>query len=68
MIVMDLLGGSEEVIELVASGPTVRSVARGRAVLPASLTETIFSYLARRGAARGADTSVSPAPGRVGMP
>jgi DNA-binding NarL/FixJ family response regulator len=67
VIVMDLLGGPEEVIEFVESGcsglilkdtttehflATIRSVSRGGSFLPTSLTGTIFSYLARGAATR----------------
>ncbi len=71
LIVMDLLGGPEEVVEFVESGcsglilkntttehflATLRSVSRGGSVLPAALTETIFSYVARVAATRDADS------------
>ncbi len=71
VIVMDLLGGPEEVVEFVESGcsglilkntttehflATLRSVSRGGSVLPAALTETIFSYVARLAATRGTDS------------
>jgi len=71
VIVMDLLGGPEEVVEFVASGcsglilknatiehflSTIRSVTRGGSVLPPSLTETIFTFVARRAAIRGRET------------
>lgn len=70
VIVMDLLG-PEEVVEFVESGcsglilkntttehflATIRSVSRGDSVLPTSLTETIFSYVARRATTRGSDS------------
>jgi DNA-binding NarL/FixJ family response regulator len=35
---------------------TIRSVSSGGSVLPASLTETIFSYVARRAATRDTDS------------
>jgi DNA-binding NarL/FixJ family response regulator len=72
VVVMDLLGGPEEVVEFVESGcsglilkntttehflATIRSVSRGDFVLSPSLTETIFSYVARRAATSGADTA-----------
>lgn len=72
LIVMGLVAGSEEVIGFVESGcsglilkdttkerflTTVRSVGRGGSFLPASLTGTIFSYVARRAAGREADSS-----------
>jgi DNA-binding NarL/FixJ family response regulator len=62
VIVMDLLGSPEEAVEFVEAGcsglilkdatiehflTTIRSVARGGSVLPPSLTESIFSYVAR---------------------
>ena len=71
VIVMDLLGGPEEVVEFVESGccgiilkntttehflATIRSAGMGEYVLPACLTETIFSYVARRAATRGTDS------------
>ena len=71
VIIMDLLGGPEEVVEFVESGcsglilkntttehflATLRSVSRGGSVLPAALTETIFSYVARVAATRDADS------------
>ena len=71
VIVMDLLGAPAEVVEFVESGccglilknstiehflSTVRSVARGGSVLPPSLTETIFSYVARRAVNRGRES------------
>jgi DNA-binding NarL/FixJ family response regulator len=71
VIVMDLLGTPEEVIEFVEAGcsglilkdttiehfvGTIRAVARGGSVLPSSLTETIFSFVARRAAGWGTET------------
>jgi DNA-binding NarL/FixJ family response regulator len=68
VIVMDLLGSPEEVVEFVEAGCSglilknttiehfvgaVRAVARGGSVLPSSLTDTIFSYVARRAARWG---------------
>jgi DNA-binding NarL/FixJ family response regulator len=71
LIVMDLVGGAEEVIGFVESGcsglilknttpehllTTIRSVSSGGTFLPASLTGTIFSYVARRAAGREANS------------
>jgi DNA-binding NarL/FixJ family response regulator len=71
VIVMDLLGGPEEVVEFVESGccglilkntttehflASIRSAGTGDYVLPGCLTETIFSYVARRAATRGTDS------------
>jgi two-component system nitrate/nitrite response regulator NarL len=68
MIVMDLIGEPEEVVEFVEAGcsglilkdatlehfiTTIRSVAQGVSVLPATLTETIFSHVVRRAGGRG---------------
>lgn len=71
VIVMDLLGAPEEVVEFVRAGcsglilkdatledflATLRAVAQGEAVLPQSLTETLFSYVVRRAGGREPNT------------
>jgi two-component system nitrate/nitrite response regulator NarL len=70
VIVMDLLGAPEEVVEFVEAGcsglilkdatlehfiNTIRSVAQGVAVLPPALAETIFSYVVRRAGGRSTE-------------
>ncbi|HUR95113.1 MAG TPA: response regulator transcription factor [Gemmatimonadales bacterium] len=72
MIVMDLLGAPEEVVEFIKAGcsglilkdatldhfiATIRSVAQGVAVLPPTLAETIFAYVVRRAGNHGPDAA-----------